>query len=119
METGAMVAVTTHGGAAADTATVKETVIEGGMAVAELIAEKTAEGQYQVHDQGVEEVVADKGYHSNDVMVELAEVGVRSYMAEPNRGTRNWSGRKIEKAAVYANRRRIQGDRGKHLQRQR
>ena len=81
-----MVAVTTHGGAAADTATVKETVIEAGMAVAELIAEKTAEGQYQVHDQGVEEVVADKGYHSNDVMVELAEVGVRSYMAEPNRG---------------------------------
>lgn len=119
METGAIVAVTTHGGAAADTATVKETVIEAGLAVAELIAEKTAEGQYQVHDQGVEEVVADKGYHSNDVMVELAEVGVRSYMAEPNRGTRNWSGRKIEKAAVYANRRRIQGDRGRHLQRQR
>ena len=119
METGAIVAVTTHGGAAADTATVKETVIEAGLAVAELIAEKAAEDQYQVHDQGVEEVVADKGYHSNDVMVELAEMGVRSYMAEPNRGTRNWSGRKIEKAAVYANRRRIQGDRGRHLQRQR
>jgi transposase len=119
METGAIVAVTTHGGAAADTATVKETVIEAGIAVAELIAEKTTEGQYQVHGQGVEEVVADKGYHSNDVMVELAEVGVRSYMAEPNRGTRNWSGRKIEKAAVYANRRRIQGDRGRHLQQQR
>src|SRR5208337_4091460 len=119
METGAIVAVTTHGGAAADTATVKETVIEAGLAVAELIAEKTAEGQYQVHGQGVEEVVADKGYHSNDVMVEMAEVGVRSYMAEPNRGTRNWSGRKIEKAVVYANRRRIQGDRGRHLQQQR
>src|ERR1700739_1063971 len=63
METGAIVAVTTHGGAAADTATVKETVIEAGMAVAELMAEKTAEGRYEVHDQGVEEVVADKGYH--------------------------------------------------------
>jgi hypothetical protein len=32
MESGAIVAVTTHGGAAADTATVKETVIEAGMA---------------------------------------------------------------------------------------
>ena len=32
METGAIVAVTTHGGAAADTATVKETVIEAGIA---------------------------------------------------------------------------------------
>jgi transposase len=40
-------------------------------------------------------------------------------VAEPDRGTRNWSGRKIEKAAVYANRRRIQGDRGRHLQQQR
>ena len=89
METGAMVAVTTHGGAAADTATVKETGIEAGMAVAELLADQTAEGKYDVHDEGVEEVVADKGYHSNDVMVELAEMGVRSYVAEPDRGTRN------------------------------
>ena len=37
METGAIVAVTTHGGAAADTATVEETVIEAGVAVAELV----------------------------------------------------------------------------------
>ena len=39
METGAIVAVTTHGGAAADTATVEETVIEAGVAVAGLVAE--------------------------------------------------------------------------------
>src|SRR5882762_462826 len=37
METGAIVAVTTHGGAAADTATVEATVIEAGAAVAELV----------------------------------------------------------------------------------
>src|SRR5712671_6304888 len=100
METGAIVAVTTHGGAAADTATVQDTVIEAGIAVAGLIAEKTPAGKYEVHSEGVEEVVADKEYHSNDVAVGFAEMGVRSYMAEPNRGTRNWSGRKIEKAAV-------------------
>src|ERR1035437_4741581 len=69
METGAIVAVTTHGGASADTATIEETVIEAGIAVAELVAEKTAEGNYEVHPRGVEEVVADKGYHSNDVAV--------------------------------------------------
>jgi transposase len=40
METGAIVAVTTHGGAAADTATVQETVVEAAIAVAGLIAEK-------------------------------------------------------------------------------
>jgi transposase len=37
METGAIVAVTTHGGAAADSATVAETLCEAGEAVAELI----------------------------------------------------------------------------------
>lgn len=119
METGAIVAVTTHGGAAADTATVKDTVIEAGIAVADLIDEKTSEGKYEVHFEGVEEVVADKGYHSNEVAVGVAELGVRSYIAEPERGARNWAGKEAEKAAVYANRRRIQGDRGKRLQRQR
>ena len=119
METGAIVAVTTHGGAAADTATVQDTVIEAGLAVAEVMAEKTAEGEYEVHPGGVEEVVADKGYHSNDVAVGLKEMGVRSYVAEPDRGNRNWDGKEAAKAAVYANRRRIQGERGKRLQRQR
>src|SRR5450755_4112522 len=119
METGAIVAVTTHGGATADTATVQETVIEAGIAVAELVAEKTPEGKYEVHPFGVEEVVADKGYHSNDVAVGLQEIGVRSYVAEPDRGTRNWAGKEAAKAAVYANRRRMQSERGKRLQRQR
>ena len=119
METGAIVAVTTHGGAAADTATVRETVIEAGVAVAELMEVEPAEGESGVHPEGVQEVVADKGYHSNDVLVELAELEVRSYIAEPDRGPRNWDGRQIEKQAVYGNRRRIQGPRGKRLQRQR
>src|SRR5579863_5046341 len=57
METGAIVAVTTHGGATADTATVKETVIEAAVAVVELIAETTPEGEYEVHGDGVREVV--------------------------------------------------------------
>jgi transposase len=119
METGAIVAVTTHGGASADTATIEETVIEAGIAVAELLGEKTAEGNCEVHPFGVEEVVADKGYHSNDVAVALDEMDVRSYVAEPDRGTRNWDGKEAAKTAVYANRRRIQGERGKRLQRQR
>ena len=119
MESGAIVAVTTHSGAAADTTTMQETVMEAGLAVAGLIAEKTAEGKFEVHPEGVQEVVADKGYHSNEVMVGLAEMEVRSYIAEPDRGTRNWDGKAAEKAAVYGNRRRIQGDRGKGLQRQR
>jgi transposase len=119
MESGAIVAVTTHGGAAADTETVQETVIDAAIAVAELIVEKTSEGKYEVHPDGVQEVVADKGYHSNDVVLGLAGMGVRTYIAEPDRGTRNWNGKAAEKAAVYGNRRRIQGDRGRGLQRRR
>src|SRR6266576_5355372 len=76
METGAIVAVTTHGGAVADTATVEATVIEAGVAVAELIVEKTPEGKYEVHPEGVQEVVADKGYHSNDVAVGFGELSL-------------------------------------------
>lgn len=119
METGAIVAVTTHGGAAADTTTVAGTVIEAGVAVAELVELEPVKGNSGVHPEGVQEVVADKGYHSNDVLVELAELEVRSYVAEPDRGPRNWDGRQTEKQAVYGNRRRIQGARGKRLQRQR
>jgi hypothetical protein len=119
METGTIVAVTTHGGAAADTATVEATVIEAGVAVAGLIAETTPEGNYQVHPGGVEEVVGDKGYHSNDVLRALEGLEVRTYIAEPERGVRNWQGKQAEKEAVYANRRRIQGEHGKRLQRQR
>jgi transposase len=119
METGAIVAVTTHGGAAADTTTIQETVIEAAIAVAELIAERTPEGEYEVHPDGVQEVVADKGYHSNEVVLGLVEMEVRTYIAEPDRGPRNWDGKAAEKAAVYDNRRRINGNRGKGLQRQR
>jgi len=72
-----------------------------------------------VHPEGVQEVVADKGYHSNEVMVAMAELAVRSDVAEPDRGLRIWAGKEAEQAAVYSNRRRIKGDRGKRMQRQR
>jgi transposase len=119
MQTGAIVAVTTHGGAAADTATVEETVIEAGATVAGLLSESPSEGNPGVHPGGVEEVVADKGYHSNDVTCALKGLQVRTYIAEPERGVRNWQGKEAEKEAVYANRRRIGGEHGKRLQRQR
>jgi transposase len=116
METGAVVAITTHGGATGDTASIAETLPAAGEAVAEQMAEHTPEGTYAVNQACVEEVVADKGYHSNEVVRDLTEWGVRTYIAEPERGTRNWKGRPAEQAAVYANRRRIRGTRGKRLQ---
>ena len=85
-------------------------------AVAEQIAETTPKGEYPVNFPGLEEIVADKGYHSNEVVRDLSELEVRTYIAEPERGARNWKGRRDEQAAVYANRRRIRGERGKRLQ---
>jgi transposase len=64
-------------------------------------------------------VVLDKGYHSNDVLVVLKEVGVRSYCSEPDRGRRRWIGKQEEQTAVYRNRRRIRDERGKRLLRRR
>jgi transposase len=46
-------------------------------------------------------------------------VDMRAYCSEPDRGRRNWIDKADEKAAVYANRRRIRGERGKRLLRQR
>jgi transposase len=110
METGAIVAVTTHGGAVGDTDSIGETVAEAGIAVAEQAVQST------VNQAGIEEVVADKGYHSNEVIRTLAEWKLRSYVAEPERGARKWKGKAAEQAAVYANRRRVSGARGKRLQ---
>jgi transposase len=68
------------------------------------------------HPAGIEEVVMDKGYHSGAVMVELAEREIRSYVPEPERGKRKWSGKAAEQRCVYANRRRVRAARSKRLQ---
>jgi transposase len=66
-------------------------------------------------DGEVKEVVADKGYHSNQVMLDLEAVGVRSYISEPDRGRRNWKDHPEARDAVHRNRRRIRGTHGKRL----
>src|SRR5215469_13218138 len=119
MDTGAIVAVTTHGGAVGDTKSVSETLPAAGEAVAEQIAEPTADSKFKVNAKGLEELVADKGYHSGGVLVDLQELKVRTYIAEPDRGRRKWAGKRAEQAAVYGNRRRIGSHRGKQLLRRR
>jgi transposase len=68
---------------------------------------------------GLTEVVGDKGYHSNQSLVDLEAVGVRSYISEPDRGRRNWKKNREAREAVYRNRRRIRGARGQPLLRMR
>ena len=68
---------------------------------------------------GIAELVCDKGYHSNQTLVTLAELGIRGYVSEPERGRRNWRGKPVARDAVYGNRRRTRGARGKRLLRRR
>ena len=107
LETGAIVAVTVQDADVGDTTTLVETLT--------MAADQLA----RVAPSGLTEIVADKGYHSNQTLVEFAEAGVRSYVSEPDRGRRNWKGQAAAKQAVYANRRRIRGARGTRLLRQR
>ena len=117
--TGAIVAITAEGGATGDSESVQQTLPAAGEAVAEQIATPTAAGEFAVHAEGIEEVVADKGYHSGEVLAEMKTLGLRTYIAEPERGPRKWANKGEQKAAVYGNRRRIQGLRGKALLRKR
>jgi len=72
-----------------------------------------------LHSNSIEELVADKGYHSNQTMTDFAELEIRGYISEPDRGRRDWEDKESERDAVYANRRRIRGPRGKRLMSQR
>ena len=109
LETGAIVGVTVQDADDGDTPTMVETLITAAEQVEAVLPAGA----------GVAEVVGDKGYHRNETMVECAEIGVRSYVSEPDRGRRNWKGKAAARKAVYANRRRIRGARGKRLLRQR
>jgi transposase len=118
LETGAVLAITLQSAAIGDTNTLHETLTQCGEHIREVAAETDNRAE-QLNAEGPAELVLDKGYHSNDLLVLLKQVEVRSYCSEPDRGRRNWKGKQEEKAAVYENRRRIRGERGKQLLRQR
>lgn len=119
LETGALLAVTLQHATAGDTNTLHETLAQCGEHIREVAADSEEEATEQLNTEGPAELVLDKGYHSNDSLLLLKEVAVRSYCSEPDRGRRNWIGKQEEKAAVYQNRRRIRGERGKRLLRKR
>ena len=114
---GAVIAVTLHGGAKGDTKSLPDTLEKAQSNLQELA--NNAEYCERIHEDAGREVVGDKGYHGNDILVELVEQEYRSYISEPERGGRKWKDKQAEQAATYANRRRIRGTRGKRLIRRR
>ena len=110
---GAIVAVNICDAAAGDTATLSDTLTQAAQnlrAVADddRVAEK-------ISDDFASEAVLDKGYHSKQTLLDLEETQTRSYASEPDRGRQDWEGQAEARDAVYANRRRIKGGRGKRL----
>jgi transposase len=112
LDSGAMVAVTLQGADVGDTTSLVETAI----AAAEQVEAAHAASP---EPAALTELIADKGYHSNQTMIDLHAVGVRSYIAEPDRGRRHWTHAPEAQRAVYGNRRRVRGGRGKRLLRRR
>jgi len=105
LETGAIVGVTVQDADDGDTETSIETLIEAAEQIEAVRPDR----------EGLQEVVGDKGYHSNQALLDLEAVGIRSYISEPDRGRRNWKNKPEARAAVHRNRRRIRGPRGLRL----
>ena len=105
LDSGAIVGVTVQGADTGDTASMVETLI----AAAEQMESVLPDGP------GIEDVVGDKGYHSNETMADVKALGLRSDISEPDRGRRCWKKQQAARDAVYANRRRLRGERGRRL----
>ena len=71
-------------------------------------------------DTDIKEVVADKGYHANQTLTDCETAGLRTYIPERVGGHRRWRDKPPGmESAFRGNRRRVRGDRGRRLQRQR
>jgi transposase len=117
LDSGALVAVTLQPADKGDPETLRETLRETAGNLAEV--ERDEEAADELDEDLMSEAVLDKGYHSNDTLTLLDFIGVRAYASEPDRGQRNWEDKDYERFCVYGNRRRIRGNRGKALLRQR
>ena len=113
LETGALLAVTLCAADEGDTESLPWTLLRAELNLDRLALDEQA--RKHLHKKPLGEVVADKGYHSNESLVMLKESNIRSYVSEPDRGRRKWVDRKDAQAAVYANRQRIKGARSQAL----
>lgn len=98
METGAVIAVTLQAADQGDTTTMQETLAQTAGNLAHLIdreVEQAPDGEPQISAVPMTEIVADKGYHSTDVIVAIGQAEARSYIPEPKReGGRKWQARR-------------------------
>jgi transposase len=116
LDSGMLLAAEIYAGDAADSQTLEDSVNEAQTHLANIESA-----------QRIENVAADKGYHANETLTEIAEhTPYRTYIPEPKikpkkngqKGHRTWTDKPPEQQqACYANRRRVRGEHGKKLQR--
>jgi transposase len=96
LDSGAGVAVTLQAADLGDTTTIEETLADAGLAEAELVereAELYPEEEPKVNVDGIEELVADKDYHSGAALAQVKALEVRTYIPEKKQaGKRHWKG---------------------------
>ena len=105
MDSGAVLAVTVQDATRGDSASLKTTMVITALNMAELAADPSC--SEKISPQALKTWVADKGYHSNETMRMTAELGLTTYISEPDRGQRKWKGEELARRGTYDNRRRI------------
>jgi transposase len=92
---------------------------------AESMVDSVVQAQMNLEAAGseakIKDVAADKGYHKASTLELADDLDFRTYVPEPKRRYRyRWIDKPAgQQEAVYANRRRVKGQRSKRLQRQR
>jgi transposase len=110
---GAILAVNVCDAAVGDTNTLIDTLVQTTENLAAVKDDSRVSDK--ISQQWMSESVLDKGYHSKQTMVDQRAMNIRSYASEPKRDGYDWDGDLEARDAVYANRRRIRGERGKEL----
>ena len=117
LDSGAVLAVTVQDATCGESASLKVTMAATALNIGGIAQDPTC--NEELSSKALTTWVADKGYHSNETMEMAAELGLTTYISEPNRGQRHWKGEELARRGTYVNRRRIRGDRGKRLLRRR
>jgi transposase len=118
-----VLAATVHGGDAGDSQTMVDSVLEaqGNLDAAHDVRRERERDEKKNSPVEIEEVAADKAYHSDEALELCQALGLRTYIPErEQRQQRRWTDKPASyQHAVYANRRRVQREKSKRLQRQR
>ncbi len=96
-----------------------ETMIDSVMQAQMNLDEATEPSEGSPSRIVIKETVGDKGYHKASTLELASDLELRTYVPEPKRKYRyRWIDKAVgQKEAVYANRRRVRGERSKRLQR--